>query len=234
MRARARAHPSFLRSRSYGGMSPAALAVMTQASEFLTRRARTARPHRYRLVVGIDLTEYTDIVLEHALDQAARHDAPELHLVTVRERRKPSTEDVQQALWHRVYPTLEEFNRHGRDWRARLHVRRGRPDEQLVMLAGEIRADLIVMGRFGLHNPKKPAKSLANRVLMTAGCPTLIVGMSDTSDATQCPVCVALREHSEGDRWWCDDHKASARRTQHAATPMTVWTGGRYAIERAA
>src|SRR4051812_29628702 len=134
-------------------------------------RAPLAAVRRYRMVVGIDLSEYADIVIEHALDQAARHDAPELHFLTVKEKRKPSSDDLKQALWDRVYPALETFNRYGTEWRARLHVRRGTPDEQITLLADEIRSDLIVVGQFGLHK-----KSIPNRVLRVASCPTLVVG----------------------------------------------------------
>jgi nucleotide-binding universal stress UspA family protein len=201
---------------------------------FLARPALLPRVRRYRMVVGVDLSEYADIVVEHALDQAARHAAPELHLLAVRERRNPDAEDVKQALWERVHPSLEAFNRHGTDWRARLHVRRGKPQEQIVMLAAELRADLIVVGQFGLHHPKAPRKSLVNDILHQAVCPTLVVGMSDSSDATQCPVCVALRDQTEGEEWWCEDHVARAKKTQHVTTPMTVWSGGRFAVERAA
>ncbi len=200
-----------------------------QPREPLTKRVR-----RYRIVVGIDLSEYSDIVLEHALDQAARHDAPELHFLTVREKRKPSSEDVKQSLWERVYPELEAFNRHGTDWRARLHVRKGKPDEQIGQLAAEIRADLIVIGQFGLHHPKHSNKNLPNRVLQAAVCPTLVVGMPETLDVQQCPVCFAVREQTEGDSWFCEEHIASGRKLDHAITPMTVWSNGAFAVERAA
>lgn len=189
---------------------------------------------RYRIVVGVDLSEYSEIVLEHALDQAARHDAPELHLLTVRERKKPTAEQIKQALWDRVHPALEAFNRHGVEWRARLHIRRGKPEEQIAMLAGELRADLIVIGRFGLHHPRAPHKSLTHDVLAAGVCPTLVVGLSDTIDAQQCPMCVAVREDTEGQQWFCGDHAAKGRKTEHETTPMTVWTGGRFAVERAA
>jgi len=191
------------------------------------------RMRRYRIVVGLDLSEYSDIVLEHALDQAARHDAPELHLLTVCERRRPSVEDVKQYLWEQVYPALETFNRHGSDWRARLHVRRGKPEEQIAQLAAEIRADLLVIGQFGLHHPKQTDKNLPNRVLQAAVCPTLVVGMPEVLDPKQCSMCVAVREHTEGDVWFCQEHAASGHRT-HIMTPMTVWTGGLYSIEHAA
>lgn len=195
----------------------------------LSRRIR-----RYRIVVGLDLSEYTDVVLEHALDQAARHDAPELHLLTVREKRNPTADEVKQALWERVYGTLEAFNQHGREWRARLHVRKGKPDQEIVQLAAEVSADLIVMGEFGLHHARGSSKALPNRVILNATCPTLIVGLPRPYDASQCPVCVAIREETEGEDWWCEDHSSSGRKRQHVLTPMTVWNGGQFEIDRAA
>ncbi|MDQ3364859.1 MAG: universal stress protein [Myxococcota bacterium] len=145
---------------------------------------------------------------------------------------KASTEECKQALWERVYPELEAFNRHGTEWRARLHVRRGKPDEQIGALAADIRADLIVVGNFGLHHPRSAAKNLPNRVLQQAVCPTLVVGMPEVLDTKQCPVCAKIREHTEGDQWFCEQH--TSRNDDHATTPMTVWTGGQFRIDRAA
>lgn len=185
------------------------------------------RVRRYRIVVGVDLSEYADIVLEHALDQAARHEAPELHILTVREKRRPTSEELKQELWERVYPALETFNTHGADWRARLHVRTGRPEEQIAQLAAEIRSDLIVIGQFGLHNPKINDQNLPNRVLQAALCPTLVVGMPAEADLSpQCPMCVVVREDSIGERWFCSAHTEHGRKVEHDMTPMTTWSGG--------
>jgi nucleotide-binding universal stress UspA family protein len=191
----------------------------------LATGATPARVRRYRIVVGIDLSEYADIVIEHALDQAARHDAPELHFLTVREKRRPSNDESKQALWERVYPALETFNRFGNDWRARLHVRRGKPEEEIAELAAEIRADLIVIGQFGLHTPRTSDKNLPNRVLQQAVCPTLVVGIPEAIDSSpQCPMCVAIREDTEGERWFCNQHVGDGR--DHFVSPMTTWSGG--------
>lgn len=206
---------------------------MTRMSEHrelhLLRRVR-----RYRIVVGLDLSEYSDVVLEHALDQAARHEAPELHLLTVREKRNPTADEVKQALWERVYSTLEAFNQHAKEWRARLHVRRGKPDEQIVQLASEVAADMIVMGEFGLHHKRPSSKAIPNKVILNATCPTLVVGMPQAWDAKQCPMCVAVRQHSEGEDWWCDEHGSSRKNRDNVLTPMTVWNGGQFEIDRAA
>jgi nucleotide-binding universal stress UspA family protein len=197
-------------------------AVMTPLREPMI----LGRVRRYRIVVGVDLSEYADIVIEHALDQAGRHAAPELHFLTVREKRRISSQELTQDLWERVYPALETFNRHGNEWRARLHVRRGRPDEQIAQLAAEIRADLIVIGQFGLHNPKPTDRNVPNRILQAAVCPTLVVGMPEAADLSpQCPTCVAIREDSEGQHWFCAAHSES-NRTEHDMTPMTTWSRG--------
>lgn len=178
------------------------------------------RTRRYRIVVGVDLTEYSSIVIDHALDQAARHQSPELHFVHVKESRKHDINTLGEDLASAVYPALQVFNQHGADWRARLHIRRGKPDEQITMLAADILADMIVIGDFGLHR-----KGMPKRILAHAICPTLVVGMPKHLDATQCGECAALREDSDGTRWFCDDHRVK----QNAVSPMTVWSHGNLA-----
>lgn len=180
-----------------------------------------AHVRRYRIVVGIDLSEYADIVIEHALDQAARHDAPELHFLTVKEKKKVDSGDLKQALWERVYPALETFNKHHFEWRARLHVCTGAPDEQIALLAADVNADLIVMGQFGLHK-----RNLPHRVIQAASCPTLVVGMPEAADtAPRCAMCHLTREETDGARWFCSQHSADDRR-EHTLTAMTTWSGG--------
>ncbi len=187
-----------------------------------------ARTRRYRIVVGLDLTEYAEIVLEHALDQAARHAAPELHFLFVRERahRKRSLEELRQRLSALVWPSLQTFNQHATAWRARLHVRSGKADEQIASLAHDVLADMIVIGQFGLHNPGHTLKTLPSRVLQAAPCPTLVVGMPHAmQESPICNACAQVREDSDGQDWFCAFHHGSER-IEHVVTPMTTWTGG--------
>jgi nucleotide-binding universal stress UspA family protein len=178
---------------------------------------------RYRIVVGVDLTEYSEIVLEHALDQAARHQSPEIHIVHVRERphRKRSLEELRQWLSALTWPALQTFNRHYTNWRARLHVRAGKADEQILTLATDVLADMIVIGQFGLHS-----KPLAQRIVRAAPCPTLVVGMPyPMQQSPICNACAAVREDSDGENWFCDGHRDPGR-IEHVMTPMTTWSGG--------
>jgi len=169
---------------------------------------RTSR--RFGIVIGLDRSEYAEIVLEHALDQAARHDAPDLHILTVVDRHA-DLEATKQRLAALVLPALEDLK--VADWRVRLHVRVGEAHEEIVSLAAELRANLIVIGRFGLHHRRTRLGSVASRVLDAATCPTLVVGMVDDSpDAiAQCADCVAVRAESDGERWFCAAHTAGDR-----------------------
>jgi hypothetical protein len=127
-----------------------------------------------------------------------------------------------------VYPALETFNQFGTDWRARIHIRRGKPEVEIAELAAEIRADLIVIGQFGLHNRRTSDNNLPNRVLQHAVCPTLVVGLPAAVDTSQCPLCSAVREETEGERWFCTQH-TSSRSKDNFVSPMTSWSGGELA-----
>ena len=186
-------------------------------------------PRRYRIVVALDLSEYAEIVLEHALDQAARHDAPDLHFLAVEEGRGKSLDDLKSRLAALVYQGLENYRGDKPDWRARLHARRGHPDEEITGLAAEIRADLVVVGRFGLHHRGRRLGAIAGRVIEAAPCPVLVVGLGEHApEPITCAACAETRAETDGERWFCDQHSAPDR-VGVATTflPMsTDFTGG--------
>src|ERR1051326_961722 len=95
---------------------------------------------RYRIVVGLDLSEYSEVVLEHAFDQCTRQLAPDLHVVTVVDD-DADLEEVKQRLPAIVLPALAGFD--CGDGPLRPHVRAGNPAEEIASLAAEIRAHLI-------------------------------------------------------------------------------------------
>jgi nucleotide-binding universal stress UspA family protein len=171
--------------------------------------ATNGAKNRYRIVIAVDGSQYSEIVLEHGLDQAARHDAPDLHVLAVVE--EPSgIATVKTWLATAVLEGLDSFRAGRPDWRTRLHVRVGRPAEEIVNLAAEVDADLLVIGRYGLHHPRR---SIADEVVATATCPTLVVGLAGHAVETEqaCPECAAVREQSDGERWFCAIHAAPDR-----------------------
>jgi nucleotide-binding universal stress UspA family protein len=169
----------------------------------------TTPRRRFRIVTALDGSEYAEIVLEHALDQAARHENVDLHFLSVAKK----SDDVA-----RVKARLAELVFHGLelepniDWHARLHVRVGDATEEIANLAGELDADLLVVGRFGLH-PSRHHDSTADRVIERVSLPILVIGLGEHFADTQpqCAECVAVREATDGERWFCAEHSSPDR-----------------------
>lgn len=163
---------------------------------------------RYRIAVALDASEYAEIVLEHALDQAARHERVDLHFITVIE----GDETVDAAKARLAALALQGLDSSTTDWRARLHVGIGPRAEEIANLANDIDADLLVVGYFGTH-PARARQFTADRVLELVTCPTLIVSLGGHSleDQAACPACASVREESEGERWFCERHASPDR-----------------------
>ena len=181
-------------------------------------------PHRYRIVIALDGSEYSEIVLEHGLDQAARHDAPDLHVLAV--VRDPSECDAtKQWLATAVLEGLDSFRAGRPDWRTRLHVCVGRPAEEIPDLAAEVDADLLVIGHYGLHHSRR---SVTDAVIAAATCPTLVVGLSGHIVETEqpCPDCAAERERTDGEHWFCAGHSAPGRLRLSSLLPASSQSAG--------
>jgi nucleotide-binding universal stress UspA family protein len=180
----------------------------------------TTPPIRYRIVIALDDSEYAEIVLEHALDQAARHDAPDLHALVVVDDRTDIVK-VKQRLAALVLEGLDAFRAGRPDWRTRLHVRRGDPAAEIANLAADIDADLLVVGRYGVHGAHR---SVADEVVANATCPTLVVGLTGHAIEPErsCDACAAIREESDGERWFCAEHSAPERLRLTALIPWST------------
>ena len=190
------------------------------ASRLLSVAAMSSIP-RFRIVVGVDLSEYAQIVVEYALDQAARHDAPDVHFITIVDS-EAALADAKERLSTFALFGLDAFTKLGPDWQARLHVRKGRADEEIVGLAAEIRAHLIVIGRFGVHDRGTKLGTIATKVVQTATCPTLVVGLVDQpTDLDACSACAAERAASDGHRWFCSAHAGDRLISSNLSTTLT-------------
>jgi nucleotide-binding universal stress UspA family protein len=166
---------------------------------------------RHRIVVALELTEYAETILEHALDIAARHDASDLHFLTVASPADPDIDDGQRALFALVMPALEDLGMV--DWRAHIHVRVGDAPEEIASFAAEIEAHLLVIGRFGTYRPRRSIGATASKVIELATCPTLVIGLPDHAPAARrcCAACVDMRAANEGERWFCATHATPDR-----------------------
>lgn len=149
-----------------------------------------------RILTAVDRSEYSEIVLEHGLDQAVRNPDAELHFATVVEAE--ADRDAARAwLDAMVRDGLDTFGLAGRNYV--VHVRSGRPVPAIGVLAAELSVDLLVLGRF--HVP-----SVSEGVVEIVECPTLVVGADGPVLEPQCPDCRAARRDSEGERLFCAGH----------------------------
>jgi nucleotide-binding universal stress UspA family protein len=165
--------------------------------------------HPYRIVVALDESEYSEIVLEHAIDQAVRHDTVELHFLTVVSR-EYEIAAAETRLAQRLREGLRITREAAGDRRIRLHLRVGAIVEEIVGLAAEVQADLLVVGRFGAHSRHR---SFAPAIVERAPCPTLVIGLTEhVIEATQqCAACVEIRAATDAEIWFCDEHRGDPR-----------------------
>ncbi len=179
----------------------------------------------FRIVVGIDTTDDSSYVLERALDTAARHERPELHFAHVVDARggllrhetetTDALEEVDGELRKIIGAALEDFG-HPLDqlgtWRVHVHVRAGKAANELIELAKDARADLLIVGRHRTR-PRIHLGSVPKRLLEKATCTVEVVQPADygptESDDDACPACVAIRASTEGEVWFCSEHRGS-------------------------
>lgn len=158
------------------------------------------------MVIALDRSQGSEIVLEHALDQAVRHDAVELHFVTV-ERDDELLADAADWLAATVAEGLDTFGHAPHDWTSRLHVRIGDAAEEIVNVTAELQASLLVIGRSGVPGEHG---SIADVAIARCDCPVLVVHLAgrQVPSEDRCPACAEVRAGSEGERWFCDEHSA--------------------------
>ena len=93
------------------------------------------------------------------------------------------------------------------------HVYPGDPATEILRLAEDVSADLIVVGTHGRVGVKRLLMgSVAEKVMRQAGCPVLVMRPRhyaehpELSPEPPCPDCVAVRDQTSGAGRWCPAH----------------------------
>lgn len=151
-----------------------------------------------KILTALDRSEYAEIVLEHALDQAVQYPDAELHFIsTISEAR--NADDARIWLDNLVTDGLDEFSIPSRS--VILHIRQGRPATVVSQLAAELQPDLLVVGRF--HVPSE-----SEIIVDTVDCPTLVVGIEGHVLEPQCPDCKTVRSVTNAEHLFCSRHSS--------------------------
>jgi nucleotide-binding universal stress UspA family protein len=173
--------------------------------------------HVQRIVVGIDFSPMSKQVLRETIHHVGTGGA-ELHVLFVATSSdvidqwqldlKVLIDDVlEHRAKHHTLPPLRIF----------AHVRSGNPAQALASMAGEVRADLIVVGTHGHRGlDRLLLGSVAEQVVRTAPCRVLVVRQRQAV-GNHCMECLRERKRSGGVNFWCDIHAVPARDGRHAA-----------------
>jgi nucleotide-binding universal stress UspA family protein len=176
----------------------------------------------YAIVVGIDFSEASDVALDEALALSTARNA-ELHVLYVDDHfRAPeggreAAEAALSRIEHHSTSRMEELRRGGKGisfQRMYSHFRLGAPAEQLVQLASDLDADLVVVGTHGRSGLQRLVLgSVAERVVRLARCPVWIVRPKDhlglgkvPEIAPPCSDCTRVRFETKGAQFWCERH----------------------------
>jgi len=188
----------------------------------------------YIIVVGVDYSESSARALDEAFALAAEKPGAEPHVVhvaapheslpdgfttlNVANAAKQLETYVQKQLakYTEAHPGAAGFER------VCVHQRLGAPAEQIVQLAVDLEAELVVVGSHSLRGIERLLLgSVAERVVRIAPCRVLVVRPKTVVDVPKiepaCPQCIVARKTSAGKNLWCAQHseRHGGRHTYH-------------------
>jgi len=196
------------------------------------------------IVVGVDFEPQGDLALDQAIMIAASNPNAEIHALYVDKDFKSAENEVSAdgTLPNTHIDRLEERCRvrmqTAEQQRGKLGFKRlvthfslGTPAEQLVQLAGDVDADIIILGTHNRQGIKRLVLgSVAEKVVKIARCPVYIVRPKDheaLGDIPEieppCPDCTAKQKETDGAELWCERH---ARARFHPRTHRYSYAGG--------
>jgi nucleotide-binding universal stress UspA family protein len=191
----------------------------------------------YVILAAVDYSPSGDLALDRALSLATEKKAAIVHVVNVLPVYQsvpmtgseavaggfiaplPSVNDAAEHLRAYVQRQVETFRQaHGELSLVFLdqivaHQRLDVPSEEIARLAGEIDADLVVLGTHGRRGlTRLLLGSVAEGVVRLAPCPVLVVRpkaapLPSPEIEPACSVCVETRIRTNGAETWCEQHR---------------------------
>lgn len=180
---------------------------------------------RFVVLAALDASEAAHEIVRVAANLARGVAGGELHLVHVVEDLPPPASLVPAPLGIGVSSTeiiaearkrIEGLAAEARGLfagRLSTHVAAGSAWKQILQVAVDVQADLLVVGTHGRHGVKRLLLgSVAEAVTRKASCPVLVVREKDyhafvpPEIEPACPDCVAVQQRTGGAQLWCERH----------------------------
>lgn len=116
------------------------------------------------------------------------------------------------------------------------HIAAGEPHKQILQLASDLEADLIVVGSHGKKALERLMMgSVSQAVVKKAQCAVLVArpksyAPSDVPEIEPpCPKCLEVQRSGQGDKLWCEQHSVRhAHGRLHYETPATFGLGSMF------
>jgi nucleotide-binding universal stress UspA family protein len=143
----------------------------------------TATPRSVQVVVAFDFSPSAELALARAVEIAARAPQHVLHIVAALDATSyPVADELQHRIAARANaafagrPNVEEVQFY-------VHARIGKPAEEILDVAREVGADLIVIGSHGNTGIERVLLgSVSERVVREARCPVLVARAKSYAD----------------------------------------------------
>jgi nucleotide-binding universal stress UspA family protein len=175
---------------------------------------------RFVVVVALDFTDADGPAFDRGARLASRVIGSELHLVHVFDA-EPSAERSKDLVGHlRLYveektamtPALKGMA-------VGIHLRGGKLVPELLRLATDVQADVIVVGSHrGAHIKGWLTGSTVDKLVRGADFPVVVAAPVAGEEEPRepvieppCPKCVEARFASKGKEWWCERHSHEAQ-----------------------
>lgn len=194
----------------------------------------------YRIVAGFDHSPSAELALQRAFELASYQEHGEVHVIyvipymgdflasgvtTVATGPTGPLQEIHRSLEARVGELLAAWRKSSGKDIARLvtHVRSDAPALEVVQLARDLDADLVVVGTHGRRGFSRfLLGSVAENVVRLAHTPVLVVRPQEEGPEVPeieppCPRCVATRTQTNGELFWCEQHQErhGQRHTYH-------------------
>jgi len=180
----------------------------------------TQEQNAFRVVVGCDFSPLAEIAITMAASVAGPVPGASVEVLYVmpsggQKISHSRTEDVDFETRERLKAFIEAGLRSANvpQLRVNAHVYPGDPSTEILRLAEDVQASLIVVGTHGRVGVKRLLLgSVAEKVMRDALCPVLVMRRNRYAAHPQlmpepaCPECLALREQTSGAARWCAAH----------------------------
>ena len=168
----------------------------------------------FSIVVGLDFLEAGGYAFGQAARVARAIPGSQIHLVHVFEDAVDDARRAQLKAHLRLYVNEKAASLGGlAGVSVGIHLRVGDTVREIVQLASDVSASMIVIGaNKGPNLESWAVGSIAGRLLLWAACPVLVAGPKPPPSQTEpkieppCADCERTRAASKRAVWWCDRH----------------------------